>query len=201
MKEGVYGIQSFKMQNAATNGFPSSWASAYELKAIVKDSFSYNDSESSENDIEVEDMDNFYASLPSSLATKGFTIQTYDMGEDTYKYLAGYTENQTSGFFEETPGHALGNQAVQVITKAFADFPSKTFEWANLAVKITRTGNIGKSGFPNFQITFKQLVLTDANGDEIAGARWKYTETASNDTVVTDGTQNAEGDGTQTSNP
>jgi len=176
MKDGVYGIQSFKMQNASASGFPTSWEDAYEMKAIVKDSFGYNDSESSENDIEVEDMDNFYASLPSSLATKGFTIQTYDMGEATYKYLAGYTKNEATGYFEETPGHALGNQAVQVITKEFADFPSKTFEWANLAVKITRTGNIGKSGFPNFQITFKQLVLNDAQGKEIAGARWKYTK-------------------------
>lgn len=173
MRNGVYGIASFKMQDAVANGFPTAWNDAFELKAIVKNSLSFNDGEASEDDIEVEDMDNFYASLPSSLPTKGFTIQTYDMGEEAYEHLAGYEKN--GEWYEETPGSELANQAVQIVTKAIADFPSKTFEWANLSVKVTRSGTIGKSGFPNFNLTFKQIVLTDSTGKEISGARWKLT--------------------------
>lgn len=181
MKQGVYGIASFKMQPAVANAFPTNWASAQTINAIVKDSFSFNDAESSENDIEVEDMDNFYASLPSALATKGFTIQTYDLSPEMFEYLCGYEEakgadDPNKGYYVETPGFTLENQAVQIITKAFSDFPSKTFEWANLACKVTRSGTIGKSGFPNFNITFKQQGLADASGKEIGGARWKFTE-------------------------
>lgn len=177
MRNGVYGIASFKIQPAAANGFPTSWegGNVFSLQAIVKDSLSFNDSEASEEDIEVEDMDNFYASLPSSLPTKGFTVQTYDMGEKAYTYLAGYEKQSSGDWYEEKPGSELGNQAVQIITKAIADFPSKTFEWANMSVKVTRSGTIGKSGFPNFNLTFKQIVLTDASGAEISGARWKLT--------------------------
>lgn len=172
MKNGVYGIKKFLMQAASTSGFPTDWTSAHEVTAIVKDSLTYNDQEASENDIEVEDMTEFYASLPASLATKGFTIQTYDMGADLYEYLCGYVSG-TDGFYEETPGFQLGNQAVQITTKAFADFPAKIFEWANMTCKVTRAGTVGKSGFPNFNITFKQQALTDSTGKEIAGARWK----------------------------
>ena len=175
MKDGVYGIKSFLMKDASPNAFPTDWSDAFALKAIVKDSLSYNDSAATENDIEVEDMDNFYASLPSGLATKGFTIQTYDMGEETYKHLCGYEKQSSGDWFEEKPGFELANQAVQIITKAFGDFPSKTFEWANMKTKVTRTGTIGKSGFPNFNIEFKQQSLISAEGKEIAGARWKNT--------------------------
>lgn len=184
-KNGVYGIESFKMQAAAANAFPSTWTGTgiYEMKAIVKDSLSFNDSAPSDNDIEVEDMDNFYATLPGSIATKGFTVQTYDLSAEAYMYLMGYTDNTTgtgaSGYYEETPGFQLGNQAVQIITKAFADFPSKTFEWANMACKVTRSGTIGKSGFPNLNIEFKQNVLANSGGTEICGARWKPTPVVS----------------------
>lgn len=181
-KQGVYGIASLKLQAAVANGFPTSWttgssSSVFKMKAIVKDSFSFNDSEATETDIEVEDMDNFYVSLPSSLATKGFTVQTYDMGEDTFKYLAGYEAGSgaNSGYFVEKPNTSIGNQAVQIITRALDDFPSKTFEWANMDVKVTRAGSIGKSGFPNFNITFKQMALLNSSGVEIPGARWKLT--------------------------
>lgn len=173
-KQGVYGLASFKMQAAVEGGYPTSWDSAFSLKAIVKDSMSFNDQAPSENDIEVEDMDNYYASLPSSIATKGFTIQTYDMSKETYTYLMGYSElSGDEGWMAETPGFQLGNQAVQVVTKAINDFPAKTFEWANMSVKVSRTGTVGKSGFPNLQLEFKQASLSDSNGVEISGARWK----------------------------
>lgn len=172
-RNGVYGVAKFLMQEAVANGFPTddSWATAFEMKAIVKDSLSYNDQAASENDIEVEDMDLPYASLPSSLATKGFTVQTYDLSKEAYVYLMGYEEKE--GWVTETPGKKLGNQAVQITTKALAEFSAKVFEWANLSAKVTRTGTIGKSGFPNLNIEFKQEVLTDESGKEIGGARWK----------------------------
>ena len=174
MKQGVYGIETFKMQAAVANGFPTSWDSAQLINAIVKDSLTFNDSEASENDIEVEDMTDFYASLPSTIATKGFTIQTYDLSAEMYEYLCGYT--LTDSYYVENPNFQLGNQAVQIVTKKFADFPSKTFEWANMKCKVTRSGTIGKSGFPNFNIAFKQQSLTDSSGRAIGGARFKMTD-------------------------
>lgn len=174
MKQGVYGLQSFKMQAAVPNSFPTSWTSAQTINAIVKDSLSFNDSESSENDIEVEDLAEFYASLPSTLATKGFTVQTYDLSPEMFQYLCGYTLSE--GYYVENPDFQLVNQAVQIVTKAFGEFPSKTFEWANMMCKVTRSGTIGKSGFPNFNITFKQQSLTDSAGKAIGGARFKLTE-------------------------
>ena len=177
-KQGVYGIASFKMQAAVAGGYPTSWSGAFSLKAIVKDSMSFNDQAPSDNDIEVEDMDNCYASLPSTIATKGFTIQTYDMSQETYSYIMGYSalSGDDEGWMAETPGFMLGNQAVQVVTKAIGDFPAKTFEWANMSVKVSRTGTVGKSGFPNLQLEFKQASLTDDNGVEISGARWRTGE-------------------------
>lgn len=173
MKQGVYGVQTFKMQAAVANGFPTSWDSAQLINAIVKDSLTFNDSEASENDIEVEDMSDFYASLPSAIATKGFTIQTYDLSAEMFEYLCGYKSSES--YYVEDPNFQLGNQAVQIVTKQFADFPSKTFEWANMTCKVTRSGTIGKSGFPNFKITFKQQSLTDVSGNAIGGARFKLT--------------------------
>lgn len=174
MKQGVYGIESFKMMAAVPNGFPTNWTGAQAINAIVKDSLTFNDSEASENDIEVEDMTDFYASLPSTLATKGFTVQTYDLSPEMYQYLCGYSEQ--GGYYVENPNFQLGNQAVQIVTKKFGEFPSKTFEWANMMCKVTRSGTIGKSGFPNFNITFKQQSLTDSSGNPIGGARFKMTD-------------------------
>lgn len=178
MKGAIYGIDSFKIQAADANGFPTSWEGAFSLKAIVKDSMSFNDAESSENDIEVEDSRTIYATLPSSTATEGFTVQTYDMSQETFNYLMGYAHEESTGWNTEVPSFMLGNQAVQIITKEFADFPSKTFEWANMNVKVTKSGTVGKSGFPNFNLTFKKQIATNSSGEEIGGARWKLTSKA-----------------------
>lgn len=175
-KDADYGLTSVKFQAAVAGGFPTSWDSAYSLKAIVKDNFSFNDAAPSETNIEVEDMDEYYATLESDKGSKGFSIQTYDMGEATYKYLCGYTTDSSTGWNTETPGFKLGNQAIQVITKALgSEFRSKTFEWANMKVTVVKNGTIGKSGFPNFTITCTKQAVLDSSGTEIAGARWKFT--------------------------
>jgi hypothetical protein len=175
-KDADYGLASVKFQQAVANGFPTSWDDAFSLIAMVKDNFNFNDAAPSETNIEVEDMDEYYATLESDKGSKGFVIQTYDMGEATYKYLCGYAAaSDSSGWLTETPGFKLANQAVQVITKTLGtEFRAKQYEWANMKTTVVKAGTIGKSGFPNFTITCTKQALLDANGKEIAGARWKF---------------------------
>lgn len=175
MKTAVYGIESIKFAETPTDGkFPTVWT-AFQMKAIVKDSFSYNDAAPGETNIEVEDMDDYYAILQSDKGTKGFTVQTYDLSEEAYKFFFGYVdgEGDNEGYFAEKPGFELTNKAVQITTKAFADFPAKVFEWANMKLSVTKSGTIGKSGFPNLNIEFKKQAFVGTDGTEIAGARWK----------------------------
>ena len=48
-----------------------------------------------------------------------------------------------------------------------------------MKVKVTKTGTIGKSGFPNFNLEFKKVANLDKTGKEISGARNKiYTAPA-----------------------
>ena len=50
-KTSVYGIESIKFADVTTDGtFPTDWTS-FSMKAIVKDSFSFNDSAPGENNI------------------------------------------------------------------------------------------------------------------------------------------------------
>jgi hypothetical protein len=173
-KAADYGLASVKFQEAAANGFPASWDNAFSLVALVKDNFNFNDAAPSESNIEVEDMDEYYATLESDKGSKGFTIQTYDMSEATYKYLCGY-ETSSDGWNTETPGFKLSNQAIQVITKTLGnEFKAKQFEWANMKVTVIKSGTLGKSGFPNFTITCTKQALLDSAGKELAGARWKF---------------------------
>lgn len=177
MKTAAYGISTVTIAAPGSNGaYPSSWegSGTFSFKAIVKNSFQFNDSESSDNDIEVEDSDDIYASLQSSAATKGFTMDTYDLSAEAYSALMGFT---TVEGWNVAP--AKGNdliKAVQVVTKAFDDFPSKTFQWARMLIKVTRAGTLGKSGFPNLHLTFKEQQNTDSSGNPISGHRWKLTD-------------------------
>ena len=54
---GTYNSETLK----ATSAFPSNWAE-FQLKAIVKDSLTFNDQAPSTNNIEIEDSDTYYAS-------------------------------------------------------------------------------------------------------------------------------------------
>lgn len=180
----VYGIEHLKLAPANESGesagtYPDfeTVAAKFMVRAIVKDSMQYNDAAPGTNDIEVEDMDDYYASLPSEPGKKGFTLQTYDMGEGAYKYLLGYTKN--GEWNEEAIGYKLPNQSVELKTKAIDGFPARLFQWARMKIVVTRSGTIGKSGFPNFNLEFQQLANLDKTGMEISGARNKiYTAPA-----------------------
>lgn len=182
-KSAVYGIKSVTLAPVGTNGaYPTAWTGAgcFSFKAIVKDSLSFNDSAAGTNDIEVEDSDQPYASLVSSLASRGFTLDTYDLSAEAYKALQGFTEatetgDSNKGYFVEPETIPDLIKAVQIVTNAFDDMPSKTFEWAKMKIQVTKAGTIGKSGFPNFHLEFKQQQNTDASGKAISGHRWKIT--------------------------
>lgn len=71
-KTAVYGIEYLKLAAAIESGetagaYPDfdTVANVFKVVAIPKDSFSHNDQAPGDNDIEVEDMDTLYASLPS----------------------------------------------------------------------------------------------------------------------------------------
>lgn len=184
-KTSVYGIKSIKFAELTNDGtFPSEWT-AFDMKAIVKDSLSFNDSAPGKNDIEVEDMDEYYASLDSDKGSRGFTIQTYDLSKEAYEFFYGYKEgsndtssggSDNSGWNVETPGFKLSNKAIQITTRKFGDFPARVFEWANMELTVTNQGTIGKSGFPNLNIECKKQAFINAQGKEIPGARWKNIE-------------------------
>ena len=174
-KTAAYGISNVTIDACGANGaYPTFLgASAFSFKAIVKDSVQFNDAAASDNDIEIEDSDDMYASLPGSAATRGFTMDTYDMGKEAYEALMQYT---TNGDWEEAPAKVNDLiKAVQIITKEFDDFPSKTFQWAKMKIKVTRAGTIGKSGFPNLHLEFRELMNANAAGQPISGHRWKLT--------------------------
>lgn len=174
-KTAAYGISSVTIDACGADGaYPAfSGANAFSFKAIVKDSLQFNDQAGSDNDIEIEDSDDIYASLQSSAPTKGFTMDTYDMGKDAYEALMQYEEKDG---WEEAPARIDDLiKGVQIITRAFDDFPSKTFQWAKMKIKVTRAGTIGKSGFPNLHLEFRELMNANANGEAISGHRWKLT--------------------------
>lgn len=180
-KGAAYGISSVTLATPGANGaYPSDWSGGFSFKAIVKDSLSFNDSAASSNDIEVEDSDDIYASLPSGAATRGFTMDTYDLSEESYINLMQFTKPST----DNTEGWVIAPsrvddliKAVRIITRAFDEFPSKTFEWARMKIQVTRAGTIGKSGFPNFHLEFRELMNADGSGNPISGHRWKLTPT------------------------
>lgn len=188
-KTGAYGIEHIKFAPlvdnpnvkggnlggdtlTATPAFPSKWEE-FRLKAIVKDSLSFNDQAPSTNNIEIEDSDTYYATLQSDAGTEGFTVQVYDMSKEAAMFFFGYKEG-TDGYIEEDPKFKLQNHAVQIQTKSTDEFPSKIFEWANMKLVVTKAGTIGKSGFPNINIECtKQAVFDVLTGDEMPSTRWK----------------------------
>lgn len=176
MKDGVYGIESITLAPTVAGGFPTDWSTGFSFKAIVKDSVQFNDAAASTNDIEIEDSDSPYATLDSSIATKGFTVNTYDLSEEAYTGLMGYTKNSTSRYFEEPVKLNPMFKAARIVSKAMGDFPSKTFEWANMRVTAVKSGTIGKSGFPNLTVTLLQQANAASDGSLTTPARWKYTD-------------------------
>ena len=149
------------------------------MTAIVKDSLSFNDSAPSTNNIEIEDSDTYYATLESDAGSQGFTIQTYDMSKKAAEFFFGYKDN--NGYLEENPKFKLDNHAVQITTRATGEFKSHIFEWANMKMTITKSGTIGKSGFPNINIECVKQSVFDTDGNELPSARWKIEENGKSD--------------------
>lgn len=182
-KTGAWGVESVKFAplvdspSGTKSPFPTVWTE-FEMKAIVKDSLQFNDQAPSTTNIEIEDSDNYYATLQSDAGTEGFTIQTYDMSEAAAEFFFGYKKN--GDYVEENPKFKLQNHAVQVTTKATDEFPQKVFEWANMKLTVTKSGTVGKSGFPNINIEcVKQAVFSSEDGSELPSARWKNTDATS----------------------
>lgn len=175
--------------NNPTGPNEGEWRSgSFGFSAIVMDSVSFNDSAPSENDLYVEDADTIYATLRSDEGSKGFTLDTYDLSKEAYMalygaYEEGIGEAGTGGAYDEAwvvePAKIPDLvKAVQIMTRKFGDFPSKTFQWAKMKATVTKAGTIGKSGFPNLHLEFKQLANFDANGVAQPGHRWKLTTQA-----------------------
>jgi len=174
MKNGVYGIDSISLAPVVAGGFPTTWTGddCFSFKAIVKDSVTFNDAAAGTTDIEIEDSDDAYATLTSSLATKGFTVNTYDLSEEAYKGLMQYTKATDSKWNEEPVKTEPLIKAARIVTKTMGDFPAKVFEWANMRIDVVKAGTIGKSGFPNLTCTFRQQVNADDSGNLKTPARW-----------------------------
>ena len=178
-KGGTYGINEVTLAPPVTGGYPTTWTGtgAFTFKAIVRDSVSFNDAAPSENDLYVEEIDDIYATLKSDEGSKGFTLDTYDLSEESYAALLNFattTANEITWYTEPTKQDFL-IKAVQIITRKLDDFPSKTFQWAKMKIAVSKAGTIGKSGFPNFHLEFKQLANVAANGTTVSGHRWCIT--------------------------
>ena len=185
-KGGTYGISTVTLAPPVVGGFPTTWTGegTFSFKAIVRDSVSFNDTAPSDNDLYVEENDDIYATLKSDEGTKGFTLDTYDLSQESYIALAGFsTSTEGTGadavtWVTEPTKQAPLIKAVQIVTRELDDFPSKTFQWAKMRIAVTKAGTIGKSGFPNFHLEFKQLANMDANGEAVSGHRWKNNPSA-----------------------
>ena len=195
---GTYGIVNVVFAEPVTGAFPAATAfkrgsnsewpdGSFGFSAIVMDSVSFNDSAPSENDLYVEDADTIYATLRSDEGSKGFTLDTYDLSAQAYIALQGATEEEGSTSAGDPADAKWVTEpakipdlvkAVQIMTRKFGDFPSKIFQWAKMKITVTKAGTIGKSGFPNFHLEFKQLANFNANGVAQAGHRWRNTSAA-----------------------
>lgn len=172
-KNGVFGIKTFSFADCVANGgYPTTFPNS--LKAIVTGSLTFNDSAASTSDVEVEDSEDPYAVLTSSAATKGFTIQTYDLSKENFESLLNYTSDDKK-WENEAPTENECYKAIQIVTKDLDDIPSRTFQWSKMKLTITRSGSIGKSGLPNLNIECRQMAVYDAQGEKVSGHRWAFT--------------------------
>lgn len=175
-KNGVFGIRSFSFADCAANGgYPTSFPNS--IKAIVTGSLTFNDQAASTTDVEIEDSEDPYAVLTSSAATKGFTIQTYDLSPENFKALLNYTDSSDNKWVEEAPKESEVYKAIQIVTEDLDDIPSKTFQWSKMKLTVTRSGSIGKSGLPNLNIECRQMAVFDSSGNKVSGHRFGLTET------------------------
>lgn len=182
ISKAVYGLKHMKMTNATSDGtYPNfTTAPVFNVRFISDGSFTFSDEAPETTDIVIEDSKKPLLSPETGLGSEGFTLETYDMSEDAYKYLKGYqtvaaseSDNPNAGWTISTPGFTLPAQAVEIETEAIEQFPGKLYQWAKMKVTVVKAGSIGRGGLPNFTLTFTQLANTDANGNEISGDRNK----------------------------
>ena len=174
-KNGVFGIKSFGFADCVANGgYPTAFAN--KLKAIVSGSLTFNDQAAQTSDVEIEDSEDPYAVLTTSAATKGFTIQTYDLSKENFEALLGYKASTDGKWEEEAPTENEIYKAIEIVTQALDDIPSKTFQWSKMKLTVTRSGSIGKSGLPNLNIECRQMGVYDESGEKVSGHRWALTD-------------------------
>lgn len=179
--EAIYGIKSIIFDKVIAGAFPTfavtDGGTAFYVPAIVKHSFSFSDSAASENNIEIEDSDEYFAVLNSDKGSEGFTFQTYDMSEEMYKTLLGFKDGEgaNEGFMVEDPDYDSANLefAVQINTRELGNHPARQYEFARMKAKISKSGTLGKSGFPNLNIELIKLANFDAAGKEQPSSRIK----------------------------
>lgn len=174
-KNGVYGIKSFGFADCAANGgYPTTFDNT--IKAIVSGSLTFNDQAAQTSDVEIEDSEDPYAVLTTSAATKGFTLQTYDLSKENYEALLNYTAGTSDKWENEAPTESTIFKAIQIVTQDLDDIPSRTFQWSKMKLTVTRNGSIGKSGLPNLNIECRQMAVFDAKGEKVSGHRWIFTK-------------------------
>jgi hypothetical protein len=177
--EAIYGIRSIIFDKVVKGGFPSfdTSGTAFKVSAIVKDSFSFSDTAPSENNIEIEDSDEYFAVLNNEKGAQGFTFQSYDLSEEAYHKLLGFSDGtgDNEGYIVENPTFDAANVefAVQITTRPLGEFSARQYEFARMKAKISKSGTLGKSGFPNLNIELTKLVNFDEQGNEHPASRIK----------------------------
>jgi hypothetical protein len=180
MADVNFGIKSVKLAPATTDGtFPDFSTGGILIPMIVIDSFTYDKEDDATTDLECEDFDDVFLTLPGQKGKRTLTIQTYDLDADVMAYLTGETTVTTgSGQSEVTwrmegVGFELPSQAMQIITRAIDTYPAKQIEYAKLRVEVKESGTLGKNGLPNLTLTCTKLANMNATGVEIPGKRTK----------------------------
>lgn len=182
MAQSIYGVNSIIFDTPVAGAFPTFKTdgenpTAFLLDKIVTDSFTYNDSAPSTNDINIEEINEPYEVLSSDSGTKSFTFQIYNMDEEMYKKLLGYTDADSEGFYNEDPAAEVTKEfAVQVTTKPLNKHKGRVIQYARMRVNITRNGNLAKSGLLSFNLECTKLANIAEDGTVKSGKKWKYVE-------------------------
>ena len=143
----------------------------FTVSAIVKDSASFSDTAASTTNIEIEDSDLPFYTLESDKGSHGITLQTYDMGAEAAAFFEGFETNAKTKWLDGNSAFEMPNQAVEMMTKAYGTFSPILYQFANMKCVVSRTGTLGKSGFPNYQLDFTENVNRDKAGNQISGRR------------------------------
>lgn len=182
MAQSIYGVESIIFDTPVAGAFPAfkttgEGATGFMLDKIVTDSFTFNDSAPSTNDINIEEINEPYEILNSDNGTKSFTFQIYNMDETMYQKLMGYADADSEGFYAEDPEAEVTKEfAVQVTTKPLNKHKARVIQYARMRVNITRSGNLAKSGLLSFNLECTRLANIAEDGTVKTGKKWKYVE-------------------------